>query len=840
MEVSDDFQFDIDSERVFEDHVQVVDESAPPHEPIILTDSRTTSSLLTYEIEHTILIPEYPTTSSQGYAYIINTRFVDEEEMKKPWQLIQYGKFRIAPPKRTHSAYLRTPVIRHRYQCSGIQRCEYMHEQLVNLSHNKVNAQLWEQLSTLRTTLISVSRLPSIRAAISIYYGIKRRFDSQTSCGQFTLSTCKPVWRTCTHPEIAGVYQPYIACVHYTCGNSDHLFIPVSTTGRADISYLEQLVERELEITGEVCSNFFATSTRRTHCNIDHIQGRGKLVHQKCNVIFDILIPIDLENSPYIALRSHGLHSHPPPPPSRIPVNITRDIAQVIHQMKDPDLTLTLFLKSPEIKTLCQRYSQQTFTQIHKSLINMDRIAALIYKERLFHFPEGRDFAGVMYHYQQDQQEHDPYIQRIYNENNQFMIFCAFKVQLKLLLTLKSFEIDMSFKRIQSRHINEIVLATMLPEDNKIFTLLRVIVNTESTSMYKKLFERFFTLVYDVTGFGLQFHHLHGQGLHAVVMDMDTKQMTGLGQAIAEIDDQHRGWHWQLRNIIIFCHIHFMRGVDRTIGTSSTSSELRRRMCSLLTCTSEEDYMNLCDLLIANESGNVAYWAQHKRNSIIAAGINGNCSLMPVSIYKEIQKHTNAVEQTHNKSLKWGRYGSLLGTVLHGRTLDARDVDQHHILIRYGVFHSNRSNLLSQRYFNSIAREQRKRAREEERVSNDTLLEHSSSSGNIQRQSSQRSQSVQSRGRQYRQSTSRSSSRSSPVHNRLSPAPAISQTSSVSDLRRVASVNLHELQSRQDEITLKSEEMRLRREAAEIEALELKNRRDQLELQKMEQEFLSS
>ncbi|OJD09622.1 hypothetical protein ACJ73_10181 [Blastomyces percursus] len=361
--------------------------------------------------------------------------------------------------------------------------------------------------------------------------------------------------------------------------------------------------------------------------------------------------------------------------------------------------------------------------------------------------------------------------------------------------------------------------------------------------MYKKLFERFFTLVYDVTGFRLQFHHLHGQGLHAVVMDMDTKQMTGLGQAIAGIDDQHRGWHWQLRNIIIFRNIHFMRGVDRTIGTSSTSSELRRRMCSLLTCSSEEDYMNLCDLLIANESDKVADWAQHKKNSIIAAGINENCSLMPVLVYKEIQKHTNAVEQTHNKSLKWGRYGSLLGTVLHGRTLDARDVDQHHILIKYGIFHSNRSNSLSQRYFNITAREQRKRAREEESISNDTLLEHSSSSGNIRRQSrsSQGNQSVQTRGRQRPQSTPRSSSRSSHISdNRPSPAPPPSQTSSVLNLRRVASANLHELQTRQDEITLKSEEMRLRREAAEIEALELKNRRDQLELQKMEREFLQS
>lgn len=34
----------------------------------------------------------------------------------------------------------------------------------------------------------------------------------------------------------------------------------------------------------------------------------------------------------------------------------------------------------------------------------MDRVSALIYKERLFHYPQGRDFAGVVYEYQQDRQ----------------------------------------------------------------------------------------------------------------------------------------------------------------------------------------------------------------------------------------------------------------------------------------------------------------------------------------------------------------------------------------------------------------------------------------------------
>ncbi|KAG5287815.1 hypothetical protein I7I50_11999 [Histoplasma capsulatum G186AR] len=138
----------------------------------------------------------------------------------------------------------------------------------------------------------------------------------------------------------------------------------------------------------------------------------------------------------------------------------------------------------------------------------------------------------------------------------------------------------------------------MLSEQNKIFTLLHVIVNTETTTMYKDLFLRLFTLVKDVTGQNMIFHHLHDNELYTVVMDMNTKQMTDLKLAVNEIDPQQQEWKWQLRNLIIFCYIHFFQGIDHTIETSSTSSDLHHCMQSLLTCTSYSDYMELCRLMI--------------------------------------------------------------------------------------------------------------------------------------------------------------------------------------------------------------------------------------------------
>ncbi|OJJ78682.1 uncharacterized protein ASPGLDRAFT_53449 [Aspergillus glaucus CBS 516.65] len=48
---------------------------------------------------------------------------------------------------------------------------------------------------------------------------------------------------------------------------------------------------------------------------------------------------------------------------------------------------------------------------------------------------------------------------------------------------------------------------------------------------------------------------------------MDTKQYTGLGLYLSEIDPQHQGPIWHLQCIIVFCRIHFQRSILKAIGT---------------------------------------------------------------------------------------------------------------------------------------------------------------------------------------------------------------------------------------------------------------------------------
>ena len=47
------------------------------------------------------------------------------------------------------------------------------------------------------------------------------------------------------------------------------------------------------------------------------------------------------------------------------------------------------------------------------------------------------------------------------------MVICGYKEQIQLLSTLSSFEVDMSYKRLRSKDMNEVLFATFLPDQCK-------------------------------------------------------------------------------------------------------------------------------------------------------------------------------------------------------------------------------------------------------------------------------------------------------------------------------------------------------------------------------------
>lgn len=75
---------------------------------------------------------------------------------------------------------------------------------------------------------------------------------------------------------------------------------------------------------------------------IDHLQGQGILIPlNTCSVTFDLIIPKDLKQTPYIMWVSTGEHNHAPPPIHKVPNDLQQDIINLFIQMNDPNLTIS-------------------------------------------------------------------------------------------------------------------------------------------------------------------------------------------------------------------------------------------------------------------------------------------------------------------------------------------------------------------------------------------------------------------------------------------------------------------------------------------------------------------
>jgi hypothetical protein len=65
----------------------------------------------------------------------------------------------------------------------------------------------------------------------------------------------------------------------------------------------------------------------------DHPQGQGRVVsYNDCTAKFDIYFPFNMIRYPYALLVARGRHSHHPPYPTRLPIQIANDVILAIRQ----------------------------------------------------------------------------------------------------------------------------------------------------------------------------------------------------------------------------------------------------------------------------------------------------------------------------------------------------------------------------------------------------------------------------------------------------------------------------------------------------------------------------
>ena len=124
---------------------------------------------------------------------------------------------------------------------------------------------------------------------------------------------------------------------------------------------------------------------------------QGKLIQLTCSVKFHFFTPVFVNNKPstnQMAIVCYGEHTHPPPPPRKIPIDVKDRFLKAVYAFGVAEATARRIIASPILPIMLN--GKTTFEKEHVALANQDVINYLIRKERIKEYPWGTDFQGII------------------------------------------------------------------------------------------------------------------------------------------------------------------------------------------------------------------------------------------------------------------------------------------------------------------------------------------------------------------------------------------------------------------------------------------------------------
>ena len=184
---------------------------------------------------------------------------------------------------------------------------------------------------------------------------------------------------------------------------------------------LRQMNSRQVNC-GIIYSKYILNLLLIDSLGVDHPQGQGQMERHPCKVQFILFSPLDLNITPYLIWISIGEHTHPPPPSTRTPIMYAEDITNIIRRIHSPELTTGIYfesilnlliiylvglLKHAAMRQFCEQHQGTTIIDVHKSFANLDKISALLAKERILQYPHGTGIPAVQHEFEMKHADKD-------------------------------------------------------------------------------------------------------------------------------------------------------------------------------------------------------------------------------------------------------------------------------------------------------------------------------------------------------------------------------------------------------------------------------------------------
>ncbi|SMR48988.1 unnamed protein product [Zymoseptoria tritici ST99CH_1E4] len=555
------------------------------------------NALRARKVEYVVAIPQYPKTHRSGFAYVI-----DCNADKVPF----FASSGIKGSTSTHSELLGGIACKKTtLRCNGIKHCQYLHYELANFNHTEVTEQWWNRVHEKRLDRWDQGEPdPAKSNAARMYFAIRELYDNGTICEQFQVGRCKLVCRQFQSPStVTKTREFFICCDSY---NSQ-------LKGPAKTAHFFQ----------KRAPNGIVTNLELVPIAFSHAgHGAGAMKQSGCIVTFYKIVPIDFGEDAVCYMAFCRRACPPSPPPVRPVQSYSAELQKLIRYTLNDTLTPTRFLQSFALKDWLQSHGVEDLSELHGSLGNTDAIAREIKRQQLLYYPHGTQLNGVKLQWIVEQK--DPgavsYIQGLWWTDTEFMVLLFHPESAFLMHQFTSIEVDMSFKRVQGSDMNELLLGKYDTERTSMIPIARAIVQGESVEIYENFFRRAFERIHEITNKHIAWDHIHGEGVKAVVADMNLMQARGLGQYLASIDYLNRPWKEHLEHVIIYCVVHWNRNLFPSAGTHKDSADpIHRRMQALREITSKEAWDKEIEALKGHPNPAVAAWAKQKNFRIAVA-----------------------------------------------------------------------------------------------------------------------------------------------------------------------------------------------------------------------------
>ncbi|KAG4026597.1 hypothetical protein MFRU_038g00010 [Monilinia fructicola] len=333
-------------------------------------------------------------------------------------------------------------------------------------------------------------------------------------------------------------------------------------------------------------------------------------------------------------------------------------------------------IASEGMNRLCQELNIEQLMNAHPAWNNKSKIQAIAMLEQIDRYPYGVEWAGVWYDYRANHYNKfgtQQYIRRMYNYGDRREIHCFYLDQALYLKNLDTFQIDTSYKRTAGKW-REVIFAQYIEQENidQLTQLSRVYTDVETAEGFYQLFKNWYRCINEALENAdqppLHFHHIHGNGIKAIVVDMCAKQANGWGCFLSDIDPQHRPWQFHIQSTMIYCLVHYQRGIDNSIIANDGYAGLLK---DISIAKSKNDCYALLEC-VRQDYPDMMGWCTHKEWDWIISGLNEQFFLGDKATFRNCIRNTNAVEASGAQTNRYGKALSLAISIEKGRKHDLR------------------------------------------------------------------------------------------------------------------------------------------------------------------------